>query len=219
MRKALVFYGGWDGHQPEAFANIYKQLLEELGVDVEIRDSQEPLQDADLLAKLDLIVPCWTMGEFEGKASANLENAVRHGTALAGAHGGTGDAFRKDTNYNFIVGGQFVAHQPGFWDYTVRIQKKDDPIMAGIEDFTYHSEQYYMHVDPAIEVLADSVFHTADQEWASWADGCVMPVVWKKMHGKGRVFYSALGHAPEEYEKFPQAQEILKRGFAWALNL
>ncbi|MEM1058968.1 MAG: ThuA domain-containing protein [Verrucomicrobiota bacterium] len=218
MKKALILQGGWEGHQPAAFAGLYAAMLGELGVEAEAFDALEPLHDPDLLARHDLIVPCWSFGDLDEKASENLEAVVRGGTGLAGAHGGMADAFRGDKRYQFIVGGQFIAHQPKAWEYTVRIARPDDPIVAGFDDFPYTSEQYYMHVDPANEVLADCVFQTAGQDWAPWTDGVVMPVVWKRNYGQGRVFYSALGHAPEEYHRHPSARELLKRGFAWALG-
>ena len=58
--------------------------------------------------------------------------------------------------------------------------------MQGITDFDYPSEQYYMHVDPANEVLATTTF---SGEHAPWIEGVVMPVVWKRRYGEGRVFY------------------------------
>ena len=79
-------------------------------------------------------------------------------------------------------------------------------------DFDYHSEQYYLHVDPGIEVLATTTF---DGTHAPWTKGTVMPVVWKHRYGAGRVFYSALGHNAAELDH-PQAQTILRRGLSWA---
>ena len=42
-----------------------------------------------------------------------------------------------------------------------------------------------------------------------------MPVVWKRKHGEGRVFYSSLGHVASEF-KVPQMNTILRRGMNWA---
>jgi type 1 glutamine amidotransferase len=69
-----------------------------------------------------------------------------------------------------------------------------------------------MHVDPSNEVLATTTFTGAH---APWIEGVVMPVVWKRKHGKGRVFYSALGHVAKEFD-VPEMRTILKRGLLWA---
>jgi type 1 glutamine amidotransferase len=84
--------------------------------------------------------------------------------------------------------------------------------MEGISDFPYTSEQYYMHVDPSNEVLATTKF---TGEHAYWIDGVVMPVVWKRKYGKGRVFYSSLGHQAKEFH-VPEMKTIFRRGANWA---
>ena len=123
-----------------------------------------------------------------------------------------GDSFRNNTEYQFMVGGQWVAHPGGIIDYEVHITKHDDPITAGLQDFRMHSEQYYMHVDPMNEVLATTTF---SGEYASWIAGCVMPVAWKKRWSEGRVFYSSLGHVRQDFD-VPEVLEIMKRGMLWA---
>jgi type 1 glutamine amidotransferase len=122
------------------------------------------------------------------------------------------DAFRESVDYQFMCGGQWVAHPGNIIDYRVNISRRDDPIAAGIEDFSYRSEQYYMHVDPSNEVLATTTF---DGRYADWIDGVVMPVVWKRKHGKGRVFFSSLGHTADEFA-VPEMRTILQRGLNWA---
>jgi len=122
------------------------------------------------------------------------------------------DAFRDSVDYQFMTGGQWVLHPGNIIDYTVNVTRPDDPVMAGIGDFPYRSEQYYMHVDPSNEVLATTTFtgeHLAD------VAGVVMPVVWKRRYGLGRVFYSALGHTFAEFE-VPQMRTIFERGALWA---
>jgi len=111
-----------------------------------------------------------------------------------------------------MVGGQWVAHPGGIIDYEVNIIDHEDPITAGLSDFKMHSEQYYMHVDPIVEVLATTSFSA---EHASWIEGVVMPVVWKKMYGKGRVFYTSLGHLAKDFD-VPEARTIVQRGMLWA---
>ncbi len=75
-----------------------------------------------------------------------------------------------------------------------------------------HSEQYYMHTDPGNEVLVTTTF-TGDH--CEWIDGVVMPVVWKRRWGKGKVFYSSLGHVASDFD-VPEAKEMTRRGLLWA---
>jgi uncharacterized protein len=75
-----------------------------------------------------------------------------------------------------------------------------------------HSEQYYMHVDPSNEVLATTTF---SGEHVPWIEGNIVPVVWKRQWGEGRVFYCSLGHVAKDFD-VPEAREIVKRGMLWA---
>lgn len=211
MREALIVWGGWSGHEPEKGANIIGGMLEEEGFKVYIDNTTEAFADA-AIADMSLIVPIITMSKIEKEELDNLNAAVRSGVGLAGYHGGMGDAFRDAVDYQFMCGGQFVAHPGGIIDYRVDIARPDDPIMRGLTSFAYRSEQYYMHVDPANEVLATTTFSGAH---APWIEGAVMPVVWKRKHGAGRVFYSALGHVASEFE-VPQMRTIMRRGLLWA---
>ena len=212
MKKALVVYGGWDGHSPKATSELIAGDLRAAGFDVTISDSLDALLDAEKLKTYDLLVPNWTMGQITGDQEKALVSAVAAGTGLGGFHGGMGDAFRSATSYQFVVGGQFVAHPDNMKDYVVHISKASDPIVAGLKDFAVHSEQYYMHVDPSNEVLATTTFQTKD---APWVNGTVMPVVWKRKYGAGRVFYQSIGHGPKELD-IPEVREITKRGLIWA---
>ena len=211
MREALVVWGGWGGHEPEQGAHIVAGMLRESGFKVYLETSTEAFADP-ALKDLSLIVPIITMSKIEKEEVANLTAAVRSGVGLAGYHGGMGDAFRDVPEYQFMCGGQWVAHPGNVIDYRVDVTRPDDPVMEGIKSFDYHSEQYYMHVDPSNEVLATTTFSGAH---APWIDGVVMPVVWKRRHGAGRVFYSSLGHVASEF-KVPEMRTILHRGMLWA---
>jgi hypothetical protein len=211
MRKALIAWGGWEGHTPERSANIIRDMLERNGFDIRIGHGTALFADPDL-GKFDLIVPVITMSPIEKPELQGLTQAIRNGTGLAGFHGTMGDSFRNEPDYQFMVGGQWVAHPGNIIDYKVNITRPDDPIMEGITDFPYTSEQYYMHVDPSNEVLATTTF-TGDH--AYWIDGVVMPVAWKRKYGKGRVFYSSLGHQAKEFD-VPQMKTIFRRGANWA---
>ncbi|MGH8766659.1 MAG: ThuA domain-containing protein [Burkholderiales bacterium] len=211
MREALVVWGGWSGHEPERCAGIVAGMLAEEGFRVHVDNSTRAFA-APGLASMSLVVPIYTMAKIEKKELENLTRAVRCGVGLAGFHGGMCDAFREAVDYQFMCGGQWVAHPGNIIDYRVNILRRDDPVMQGIEDFDYRSEQYYMHVDPSNQVLATTTF---SGEHADWIDGVVMPVVWKRRYGEGRVFYSSLGHVAAEFE-VPQMRAILRRGMVWA---
>jgi type 1 glutamine amidotransferase len=211
MREALIVWGGWSGHEPEQCAAIIRGMLEEDGFKVYVENTTEAFADPSI-KDLSLIVPIVTMSKIEKEEVAMLTSAVRDGVGLAGYHGGMGDSFRDAVEYQFMVGGQWVAHPGNVIDYRVDITRPDDPVMEGIKSFPYHSEQYYMHVDPSNEVLATTTFNG---DHAYWINGVTMPVVWKRMHGKGRVFYSSLGHVASEFQ-VPEMKTILRRGMNWA---
>ena len=211
MREAMIVWGGWEGHDPEECAQIYRRWLHEDGFSVRIENDTKAFADPDIF-KLSLIVPIFTMSKIEKEEAENLAKAVESGVGMAGHHGGMTDAFRDSVEYHFLTGGQWVAHPGNIIDYRVNITKPDDPIMQGISDFDYTSEQYYMHVDPANEVLATTTF---SGEHAYWIDGVVMPVAWKRRYGRGRIFYCSLGHKAEEFD-VPEMATMIRRGMNWA---
>ena len=204
--KALIVYGGWDGHEPGPVSEVLAKALGNSGVAVERSDTLDSFNELEPLLELDLIVPVWTMGKIEPAQADNLCQAVEQGVGLAGVHGGMGDAFREATNYQFMVGGQWVAHPGNITDYHVHIVDHADGITADLDHFAVRSEQYYMHVDPSNHVLATTTFE---------CNGCTMPVVWKRMWGTGRVFYSSLGHAAKEFD-VPEVLTLTTRGMLWA---
>ena len=209
--SALIVWGGWHGHEPERCAGIVRTMLEEEGFDVRVENTTEAFADPGLV-QLSLIVPIITMAKIEKAQLENLSHAVRGGVGLAGFHGGMCDAFREATEYQFMCGGQWVAHPGNIIDYTVNITRHDHPITSGLSDFQMHSEQYYMHTDPSNEVLATTTF---DGSVHTWINGTVMPVVWTRMWGAGRVFYASVGHVVGDFD-VPEAKEIVRRGLLWA---
>ncbi len=212
MKKAIIVWGGWDGHEPKLCADLFAPILRNEGYLVEVFDNLNVYLDKEKMAGLDLIVPVWTMGTITREQEAGLLEAVKSGIGIAGWHGGMGDSFRNNTEYQWMVGGQWVAHPGGVINYRVNITKPEDPIVAGIQDFDMHSEQYYMHLDPSNEVLATTTF---DGEHAYWVKGTVMPVVYKRMYGQGRVFYASFGHVRKDFD-VPETVEIVRRGLLWA---
>lgn len=215
MKRALIVWGGWDGHEPKQVGEVVDGLLKKHGFEVEIADTLEPLADVEKLKKLDLIVPVWTMGKIEKEQVEAVGEAVASGVGMAGCHGGMCDAFRESVLWQFITGGNWVAHPGGDGvEYVVNIRNSSGELVEGIRDFTVRSEQYYLHVDPAVEVLATTRFPTVT--WYHSSNRQVdMPVIWTKRWGHGRVYYTSLGHHADIFD-IPEALETLRRGLLWA---
>lgn len=242
MKKAFIFYGGWDGHEPELVGKRHQTMLEKEGYEVVRTDDISALGDADFLKQQDLIIPLWTQGDMEDRYAFNISDAVASGVGIAGNHGGMCDAFRLNIEWQFITGSQWVSHPGDTWyhhisnlseenlnyvrkyyptpddgfetDYTVNIKRgASSPIVEGLQDFTVRTEQYYLHVDPCVNVLATTTFTT---EGPHSANGPVqMPVAYTKLWGKGRVFYCSLGHVDKIFD-IPEVAEMTRRGFLWA---
>ena len=211
-KKAMITWGGWSGHEPSQCADLFAAVLRGEGYDVEVYDTLDIYLDAGKMLGYDLITPVWTMSTITKEQEKGLLDTIKAGVGLAGWHGGMADSFRNNVEYQWMVGGQWVAHPGNIIDYQVNITNHTDPITAGLSDFMMHSEQYYMHVDPSNEVLATTTY---SGEHAAWVKGTVMPVVWKRMWGAGKVFYCSLGHVAKDFD-VPEAKEIVRRGMLWA---
>jgi len=215
--KVLIICGGWDGHEPKLVSDRFGKFLESEGFHITIEENLDIFKDKERLNELDLFVPVWTMcneplgyGFFEP-----LLEAVGGGLGIAGCHGGMCDSFRNSVEYQFLTGANWVSHPGGDGvSYKINIKNNSSPITAGINDFNVSSEQYYLHVDPANEVLATTRFPTT--RWYHSANGEVdIPQIWTRKWGYGRVFYNALGHHNDVFD-IPEAWELMKRGLLWA---
>ena len=219
-KNIIYVYGGWEGHKPIESVDLMLPKLRAEGANVKIFDSLSVYSDEKIMNETDLIIQIWTMGKITEKQFEGLEKAIMNGTGFAGWHGGLGDAFRDNLKYQFIVGGQFLFHPGGHIDHSIKIIDKSDPITQGLKDFNLKkTEQYYMLLDPNIKVLAISEFDREKYEKPKIEEnkltGSTMPVVWKKNYGKGRIFYSSIGHHLTEFE-VPEVMTMQMRGFRWA---
>jgi len=224
MKSAIMVWGGWDGHEPKKCVDLFAPYLREKGYEVSIYDNLDIYLNQEKMRAASLIVQVYTMSTITPEQEAGLLRAVYSGVGIAGWHGGLGDSFRNSNHYQFMIGGQWVEHPGGEIDYEVNITKPSDPLVAGLKDFKVRSEQYYMHVDPANEVLATTTFDGAkyphvtspiEGDFFPEIKGCVMPVVWKRRYGQGKVFYTSLGHVAKVFD-IPEAKEIVNRGMLWA---
>ena len=215
MQKALIVWGGWLGHEPEQVAEVFAEVLQAENFAVEVSDTLDAFLDGEKLKGLDLIVPIWTMGEISNDQVQPVLDAVASGVGIAGCHGGMCDSFRQSVQWQFMTGGNWVSHPGGDGvEYTVNVKRGSSPLVDGLTDFVVHSEQYYLHVDPAIEVLATTRMPTVN--WYHSSNGSVdMPVVWTKRWGHGRVYYCSLGHHADIIA-MDTPKEMMRRGFLWA---
>ena len=206
-RKSLIVWGGWKGHTPKECAELFAPWLESQGFEVEVSTTLDSYLDEEKMNALSLVVPMWTMGEITKEQAQGLLDAIRSGVGIAGFHGGMCDAFRNNCEYQWMTGGQWVAHPGGkIPEYEVNITEHEHEVTRGMSDFKMtNTEQYYMHVDPSNHVMATTTFES----------GCVMPVAWWRMWGEGRVFYCSLGHTHEDFQ-IPEALQIVQRGMLWA---
>jgi uncharacterized protein len=217
-KRALIVWGGWDGHQPEQVADLFGEILRGEGFEVEVSGSMDSFADADKVRSMSLLVPVITMSEITNEQFNPVAEAVRDlGVGMAGCHGGMCDSFRANTEWQFMTGSQWVAH-PGNDGvrYTVHINSSNPhEITAGLGDFEVSSEQYYLHVDPGVNVLATCDFPTPGADGPHTGNPCKMPQVYTKTYGKGRVYYNALGHQRSVLEA-EVPRELMRRGFLWA---
>lgn len=216
-KKALIVWGGWDGHTPKPCADLFAPVLKGEGYDVVVSNTLDSYTDEKLMGSVDLVVQIWTMGQISKEQREGLDKAVRSGVGFAGFHGGIIDSFRTECRYQWMTGGQFVDH-PGGCIPTQKIDIVDHkhPITKGVDDFQIpNSEQYYCHVDPGVHVLCTTTFTGEHGDKALYVAGTVMPYAWTRLWDKGRVFVAAWGHTHEDF-KVPQALEIVKRGMMWA---
>lgn len=213
-RKVLFTYGGWDGHEPQKYVDYLTPWMKEEGAEVVTSPNLDPYSDKPLMASIDLVLQIFTMSQITKEQEAGLLEAVKvNGTGMAGWHGGMCDSFRNNVEYQFMTGGQWVSHPGGVIDYEVSVIDQKDEVTKGLKGFPMKSEQYYMHIDPNVKVLATTKFNG---KICDWIDGAVIPVTWKKSYGKGRIFYTSVGHNLQHILDHPDAIEMLKRGIKWA---
>ncbi|GAA1899045.1 ThuA domain-containing protein [Asanoa iriomotensis] len=215
-RRALVVRGGWDGHVPVEATDRFIPFLRDNGFQVKTSETLDVYADQAAMADLDLIVQCWSMGSATDAEIDGLIGAVRSGTGFAGWHGGIVDAFRLSTRYLQMTGGQFAEHPGGFVDYEVEVvpERAGHPIVAGLPaKWSLHTEQYWMLTDPLSDVLATTRFRAT--EATDWRADVVVPAVWTRQWGQGKIFISTVGHKLDDLDH-PDVRTLTERGLLWA---
>jgi type 1 glutamine amidotransferase len=214
--RVLVLWGGYADHQPREAVERFIPYLSAAGFEVVLTDTLDAYADSSLMSSVSLILQNWTAGDLTVDQFHGLSGAVRAGAGLVGWHGGLCDAFRHMPAYQFMTGGQWLAHPGGSHaSYTIDIAENaaGDPVVAGLGSFSITSEQYYLAVDPAVEILATTTFRRPAE--APWIQEAVIPAVWRKRWDTGRVFYVSWGHHASDFDVTP-ARVIVERGLLWA---
>ena len=216
--KVLIIWNDSLYHKGSIKSEFWEGKLAADGFEVERVNGTLPLCDPQRLRTYSLIILSWSEEYILREQALNLIDAVGFGgVGLAGYHE-MSTAFRQ-YDWHFLLG-SFMATHPALrangskHDHVIRVVKPDDPIMKGIKDFTHYSEQFYLlhDGDNLNEVLADTCMAASDYPWVR---GLCSPVAYKRPFGAGKVFYSALGHFPEEFEK-EEVFKITHRGMLWA---
>jgi uncharacterized protein len=200
--RTLLLTGGAI-HDAKGIGDIVQEMLKKTER-FEVTRVHEDLDGllAERIAPYDLVVFYWTIGEIKEAQKRGLMNHIAAGKGFVTFHSGA-DSFRGDPDYQAFVGGHFIGH-PHYRPYQVSITPVDSPITKGIEEFMITDEQYILDYSSQMKVLANALHK-----------GATMPVMWTKDWGKGRIFYSALGHDPKACKQ-EMFQRTLLRGALWA---
>ncbi|MDP3737823.1 MAG: ThuA domain-containing protein [Hyphomonadaceae bacterium] len=150
-----------------------------------------------------------------------LDFIAKDGKGFIGIHTATATAYGWP-EYGEMIGGYFDNHPWMVADGRVIVERPDFPGMAGyaaqpsLRDEFYQMKAPYsrgqvdvlMRLDPATVDLKAPMVHRTDADF---------PLAWIKSHGKGRVFYSALGHTDESWDD-SRMRDMLRAGILWAMG-
>ena len=207
--KVLYLRGG-GVHDWKTCTSILVPIFEKTGdFEVTLTEKLDDLK-ADNIKNYDLVLFHTTglnfaPGEAGKEQEKGLCDFVRNGGGWAGIHSAS-DSFHASDAYWELVGGTFVGHGGG--KFTAYVIDQDHPITKGLEDFEIQDETY------AHKYHKNSVIRTLlrmDKGNERQAMG------WVQLYGKGRVFYSGLGHGREAWTN-PAWQRFFIRGCYWAVG-
>lgn len=152
---------------------------------------------------------------------------IENGGGFAGIHGAGGDPRYEWRWYvETLIGAQFKGHplNPQFQKAVIHIENPNDVVVKGLpHKWTRVDEWYSFEKSPrgeGVKVLAtlDESTYRPRMFWKDISMGADHPIIWKHCVGKGRVFYSALGHSISTYSE-PLHLKELENGIAWSAGL
>lgn len=232
-RKKLLAIGEEKGYRHEAVSHALatvEHLGRETSVwDTYIRTDTEPLTKKKLeynaknLNDFDAVL-FFTGGtlEMDDQQKADFLSFVHDdGKGFIGIHSAT-ITFTKWPGYGEMIGGYFDEHPWGTFEAPILVEDSGFPGMAQwprsftLKDEIYQIKNYsradrrvIMRLDPGKLNLNNPRVHRTDKDFA---------VAWAKMYGKGRVYYTTLGHVDENWDD-PRFQKMITEAIRWALGL
>ena len=156
-----------------------------------------------------------------------FRNYIENGGGFVGIHGAGGDPRYEWRWYvETLIGAQFKGHplHPQFQQATIHVEDRNDPATKHLpSEWTRVDEWYSFEKSPrseGVKVLAtlDERTYRPKMFWKDISMGADHPIVWKHCVGKGRVFYSALGHSASTYSE-PLHLKMLEGAMAWATGV
>lgn len=157
---------------------------------------------------------------------AAMQAYIEGGGGFVGLHGSGGDLHYAWRWYaDRLIGAQFIGHPllPQFQSATVTVERPADPIVRGLPPRWVRVDEWYSfqrspRLNGAQVLLSlDERTYSPRLLWKDLRMGSDHPVVWKRCVGRGRAFYSAMGHTPETYTEAEYAA-LLRRGLSWAMG-
>jgi putative membrane-bound dehydrogenase-like protein len=201
VKLSVLLLGDHGHHRPAELAKVLKPAFAEAGIDLTYTDDVETLT-ADNLAKYDALAIFRDSGDLPPKPEAALLDYVEGGKGLVAIHCAS-HCFRNSDRYTALVGGRFLRHDTGV--FRARIIDAQHPALQGVSSFESWDETYVHNQ------LADDIRVLMVREDA----GGYEPYTWVRQQGKGRVFYTALGHDERTWNK-EGFHKLLEQGLRWA---
>ncbi len=199
---------------------IVKEIGEKSGAfETTVAEDVTPFT-ADNLANYDAVM-FYTTGELpmSDEQKDAFMNFVRSGHGFVGVHSAT-DTFYMWPDYLDLIGGYFNDH-PWHQQVTIDVVDPASPIVNFLgksfqindeiyqmSDFQAKTSQVLLKLDSSSVVTKDDKVRPRFYGW---------PLAWTRMDGKGRVFYTALGHEDAVW-KDPRYQTLLLNGIKWAMG-
>ena len=203
-KTKLLFLRGGGIHDWKGLSPILVEVLGKTGdFDVTLTEKLDDLKAENIKNYDAVLFYCTGLNFTDPAQEKGLCDFVRNGGGYAGIHSAS-DSFKGSDPYWELLGGRFAGHGGG--KYTVHIFDKEHPITKGLEDFEIQDETYChnYHRNACVRCLV-RMDRGKERQCMGWV----------QHYGKGRVFYTGLGHGKSAWTN-PGFQRLVVRGLYWA---